>query len=116
MRGVESHSPAQFLKAQLLGRISRNPSYSVRAFARDLRISHSYLSQLLNERRRLSFRQAVQISDALNLSKEEKERFIQSLLEKRDVSDSAGTPVVETSETTVAMDMDRFRTVKEWYH
>src|SRR3954465_8416355 len=83
MDSSPSQSPARFLKAQFLGRISRNPSYSVRAFARDLKISHSYLSQILNERRELPFRQALLLSDALNLKKEEKAHLIQLLLEKR---------------------------------
>src|SRR3954468_21048338 len=78
-----SDSPARFLKAQLLGRVSRNPSYSVRASARDLGISHSYLSQILNQRRELSLRQALLLSDALNLAKEERQQLIQLLLVKR---------------------------------
>lgn len=114
------NSPAQFLKAQLLERISQNPSYSVRAFARDLRISHSYLSQILNERRGLSLRQALLLSDVLGLEKENRQLFMQLLLENRAQKSTSGVKApsvdIKAQETTAFMDMDRFRTVKEWYH
>lgn len=119
MESTPSNSPAQFLKGLLLRRISQNRSYSVRAFARDLKISHSYLSQILNERRGLSLRQALLLSDALHLGKEEKQRFIQLLFENKHyrlpgVAGAVSSP--KSEENTVALDMDRFRTVKEWYH
>ena len=114
-----SNSPAQFLKAQLLERISQNRSYSVRAFARDLKISHSYLSQILNSRRKLSLRQALLFSDALNLEKEVRQRFIQLLVETRthELVPELNVPNdAKPDENTVSMDMEQFRTVREWYH
>jgi len=116
----QPNSPARFLRAQLLTRVSKNPSYSVRAFARDLGISHSYLSQILNEKRGLSLRQAVLLSDALNLEKEQKDQLIQLLLENRlskSATDANPTSLdLKREESTVSIDMERFRTVREWYH
>ena len=112
-------TPAQFLKAQLLGRVSQNPSYSVRAFARDLKISHSYLSQLLNGRRGVSLRQALLISNALALKDEDRQRFMQLLFKNPipgGMPDSGPTPAKSGASDTMLMDLDRFRMVKEWYH
>ncbi len=119
MGETNSNSPAEFLRARLLGRISQNPAYSVRAFARDLKISHSYLSQILNERRGLSFRQALLLSETLGLDEADKRLFIQLLLENRRrkfLPESRVLRVETKSVDTTSLDMDRFRTVKEWYH
>ncbi len=55
------------LKAELSKRIAMNPSYSLRAFARDLGISHSYLSMILNGQRKLSPQKIVYFSSRLGL-------------------------------------------------
>lgn len=53
-----------------------NPRYSLRAFARDIRISPSRLSEILNGKQGLSESGAEKISSALGMEGEEKARFI----------------------------------------
>jgi uncharacterized protein (TIGR02147 family) len=115
MEQTTINSPASFLRARLMGRIAQNQSYSVRAFARDLKISHSYLSQILNERRKLSLRQALRLSEGLRLEAEERQTFIQLLLETRPERFASGSSA-SYKDDPISMDMDRFKIIGEWYH
>jgi transcriptional regulator with XRE-family HTH domain len=56
-------------------RASRNPKYSLRAFAKSLGISQSRLSQILKGRQGLSRNKAELIADRLGYGAEEKERL-----------------------------------------
>jgi|GEM_PF-1877951 len=51
-----------FLKFVLQRRVSKNASYSLRAFARDLKISSAQLSKILNGKKNLSAAQAEEVS------------------------------------------------------
>ncbi len=55
------------LAAELIARKARNPRYSLRAFARDLRLSHATLSQMLRGRRPISSRAALLLGQRLRL-------------------------------------------------
>jgi plasmid maintenance system antidote protein VapI len=55
------------LARELGQRQQRNPSYSLRAFARDLRTDHATLSQILRGRRVLSARMATLLGRRLGL-------------------------------------------------
>src|SRR3954453_23785832 len=57
----------QRLEAEFAKRRLRNPCYSLRAFARDLRINHSTLSQILRARRGLSERMVATLGQRLRL-------------------------------------------------
>ena len=57
----------QFLQQELAKRCARNPRYSLRAFARYLRLDHSTLSQLLRGRRRFTARTIEQVGARLSL-------------------------------------------------
>jgi hypothetical protein len=55
------------LKAELVARKARNPRYSLRAFARDLRMSHASLSQMLRGQRRITPQAAHKLGNRLKL-------------------------------------------------
>jgi plasmid maintenance system antidote protein VapI len=55
------------LRAEFEQRHRRNPRYSLRAFARDLRTDHSTLSQILRNRRNLSPRMVRRFGGCLRL-------------------------------------------------
>lgn len=65
-----------FLKTVLDERIAHNPRYSMRALARDIKISPSRLSQILQGKQGISRDVAQQISKSLQLSEEEEQLFI----------------------------------------
>ncbi|MCB0420024.1 MAG: TIGR02147 family protein [Bdellovibrionales bacterium] len=54
----------------------RNSQFSLRAFASRLSISSGALSQIMNGKRRISERLAYELAEKLNLSDEEKTRFL----------------------------------------
>jgi plasmid maintenance system antidote protein VapI len=58
----------------------RNPNYSLRAFARDLKISASNLSTIFKGKKRLSSEQASRIALRLEFSKERFFEFVTSTL------------------------------------
>lgn len=59
---------ARKLKDELVVRSSSNPSYSLRAFARDLKLSPSFLSDVLNGKRNLSDESLQFLSEKLGWS------------------------------------------------
>lgn len=56
------------LRDELAARSRRNPTYSLRAFSRDLDLAPSSLSEILNQRAGLSYEKAKQISTLLKLN------------------------------------------------
>ena len=65
-----------FLKDELERRASKNPSYSLRAFARDLGLTNSHLSMTLSGRKRISVDTAEQIAGRLNLETDAAEYLV----------------------------------------
>ena len=69
------------LKSELDKRCASNPSYSLRAFAKKLEISHSGLSQLISGKRNPSPRMKARIMARINIeaSSGEEQVFLSSL-------------------------------------
>src|SRR5689334_7684944 len=63
-----SHRFRRVLQEELALRCARNPRYSLRAFARYLKLDHSTLSQLLRGRRRFTARTVERIGARLSLT------------------------------------------------
>ncbi len=66
------------LKQQLETRCTKNSSYSLRAFARDLDFNPSRLSEVLNHKKGISISAATELAGKLGLNRQEKEFFILS--------------------------------------
>lgn len=103
-------------------RRDRNPSYSLRAFSRDLGISASRISEILNRKRGLSVTNASQIADRLGMHRQEKEIFI--LLVESQHARSASLKQraqkkiesLEAQKEVFVLQADLFSLVSEWYH
>ncbi|MBL7688021.1 MAG: TIGR02147 family protein [Bdellovibrionaceae bacterium] len=76
MANIDSSWVSKFLKRFFDGKLKKNPRYSLRAFARDLGVSPSYLTHLLRGSRKLSLEKAEVIADRLGLRGEGRGRFI----------------------------------------
>jgi len=63
-------SAGDLLRSVLAKRMAKNPSYSLRAFARDLEISHTYLSLVINGKKKLSRQKALRFAEVLGASGE----------------------------------------------
>ncbi len=115
------------LNAKLIERIERNPKYSLRAFARQLGIESSALSQILSGRRSLSEKLASELFDQLDLSPSEQEEFLDSLAEAK-VAQGFKRIAPETkkrlarlrsevrSPKSRELSMELFRVIADWYH
>jgi len=65
-----------FLRDELIARCKRNPSYSARALARDLRLSPPFFSQILSGRRVLAEDRAQTIADRMAWPRWKKTVFV----------------------------------------
>lgn len=66
------------LKTELTNRRAKNDTYSLRAFARDLKISHAALSEFLNGRRRFSIELGESLIQKLGIVEADKAHLIKS--------------------------------------
>ncbi len=65
-----------FLKDELQRRASKNPAYSLRAFARDIGLTNSHLSMTLSGRKRISPETAENVAFRMNLNTNEAEYVV----------------------------------------
>jgi uncharacterized protein (TIGR02147 family) len=96
------------LNNELNTRKSRNSAYSLRAFARDLGISPTAISDFLNGKRQLSKTNLNRICESLNLSPLQREALFK--VKKNSPSQSAS----ETQRIILAD--DTFRVIADWYY
>jgi uncharacterized protein (TIGR02147 family) len=100
----------------LIERSERNPSYSLRAFARSLGVSHTYLSLVMSGKRQVSPKRAAQFSQALRLDDQAAEMLVREATQapepgkRASAQDSSGTP------SFFALELDRFKLLSQWYH
>jgi uncharacterized protein (TIGR02147 family) len=76
-------SVAEILRDVLATKISRNPSFSLRAFARDLGVSHTYLSLVLNKKKALSMGKLLEFSQILGMNSEQTQLFLRAAQSER---------------------------------
>jgi uncharacterized protein (TIGR02147 family) len=81
---------------------ARNPSYSMRAYARKLGISQSVISELLSGKRPMTKKTARRILAGLACDPAETERILEG--------------GVQSQAEYTAIDMDQFHLVSEWYY
>jgi len=113
----------EILKSKLVERMERNPKYSLRAFARDLKLHPARLSDVLNGKKGLSREAAEAISAFLDLSKEEQIYFCD--LVESDCSRSAALRRMarlrldeheKAFKEKKSLTLDAFRLISDWYH
>jgi uncharacterized protein (TIGR02147 family) len=112
----------EIIKDEYASRVDVNSHYSMRAFARDLEISPSRLSEVLNERGGLSSEMAYKIAVKLGLEKEEINYF-QALVERRHgrsekIKKRAISYLQRKSvdEDFRNLSLDAFKVISDWYH
>lgn len=111
------------LREELESRCQQNPRYSLRAFARDLEIAPSRLSEILNGKQGLSREAADAIAKKLGYSAEYREYFCdlvgavhaRSKVEK-EASKLRLMQYQNREEDYYIIPMDAFKIISEWYH
>lgn len=111
-----------FLEQEFIRRRRKNPSYSLRAFARDLEIPAPKLSQALRGIRGMSVVRARQITQKLHLSKSESDLFVSLVEAEHGRSESAkisarqNVQVLQKSAGFGELSLELFQIIRDWYH
>lgn len=111
-----------YLKWVLADRIARNPSYSLRSFARQLGLHHSMVVQLFQNKKRLSVERAHQVAHRLELAGKDYEYFCLLV----EIDNARG---MEQKQALLArmhdafpqarvrdLGVEHFQMISEWYH
>jgi uncharacterized protein (TIGR02147 family) len=96
-------SVRHILQEELVKRCRTNPAYSLRAFARSLRINHAALSQIINGKRPVSKKMLQRLAEALSLRPQE----IESLQAQKTATQS---------KKYLQLEADVFAVIADWYH
>lgn len=111
------------LKHQLEIRTAKNSNYSLRAFARDLELNASRLSEILNQKKGLSESAAVSIAEKLGLNQTEKEFFVLSAQAQhargqkaKDQATLALDKKLTPAKRSKLLEVKEFEKAHNWYH
>jgi uncharacterized protein (TIGR02147 family) len=111
----------QILKREYELRASRNPKYSLRAFAIFLGISQSRLSEILNGKQGLSRHWAEKIADQLNYTVEERHilaDLVDAMHARSPIKRKLAHARLGTRRTMqgTTLQADAFQAIADWYH
>lgn len=113
----------KFLRDVFLEKVERNPSYSLRAMARKLGVSHAYLSQVMNGKKALPLKRVLQFTQILGLDEATTKKFIASatLTEEMQLNQTNSKPSRKPLDDGVdgefhILEIDRFKTLSQWHH
>lgn len=112
---TKKNRPANFrllLQGELIERCQRNPKYSLRSFAKFLRVSPSALSDMLNGKRNVTLASIEKLGLALGLSLFEIAQFQQV---QRSDSSRKILPV-KSLISFQQISLDQFSLISDWYH
>jgi uncharacterized protein (TIGR02147 family) len=112
----------EFLREELEERCSFNPRYSLRAFARDLKISPARLSEVLNGKKGLSQKAALALAELLKLSESDSRYFcelVASFHSRSPVAKSVAQAKLRAHWGTGIehnLQIDAFKVISDWHH
>lgn len=98
---------------------TRNPSYSLRALARDLGVSPTGMSLILNKKRPVTIDNAIKWACILKLSAEKKQLFLEAVTrdsEQRLNPNNRKSTQLEEKIQYMQLTLDQFSMISDWYH
>jgi uncharacterized protein (TIGR02147 family) len=101
----------------LTARVEKNPSYSLRAFARSLKMSPPFLSRVMRGERQLSIRKGLSVAKILGITGVELDIFKQALIGDADSAVSSQTLALrqeQQKQVTDMLSMEYFRMISDW--
>lgn len=113
--------PRDYIKFEYELRRARRPSYSMRAFARDLDVSPSSLNDFIKGRVGMSVERVERIATILRWSERRKEHF-RDLILARHGTDAGIKQAAQTrirkrlKDGTFGLSVDSFKAISDWYH
>jgi uncharacterized protein (TIGR02147 family) len=110
-----------YLKFEFEARKKRRPHYSLRAFARDLELSPSALSEYLSGKLSFSEERVLQVSKKIQLKPIQTEHWI-DLIKMESASSQADREVAavkvkaRATQEKGSIALDLFQVISDWYH
>lgn len=110
------------LKLELEERIAANPAYSLRAMARQAKLSPSMLSALLNGKKSLSDDRAFEVAQSLKFDRKRREHFLLLVRLDRTKSADQRAEILDKLESLApkrkktVLENDAFHLISDWYH
>lgn len=110
-----------FLLEEFKARRARNPNYSLRAFARDLGMPASKLSQNLRGLCGISVAKAETIADKLQMREDDRQLFlalVESQHARSRVARQQAASALENirRDRMAELDVEKFSVIRDWYH
>lgn len=106
---------SEFLKSEFTKRKTKNPNFSVRAFARWLELSPAQVSQVMSGKRPLTLKALEKINKKLDISPFEKQTLVDSLVSNTSKKITP-TSLLEEQQTFRSLSEDQFKLMADWYH
>ncbi len=112
---METNQPYYLLKMKeaLSLKQRENPSYSLRAFARDLDVHPSTMSQIIKGNRSLPFKDSAHIVRKLKLGPIDRTLFMESLMRKKTNIDDIK---IDALDQRFMLDESYYKIIAEWEH
>lgn len=115
---------SDFLKDEFSQRLSRNASYSLRSFSRDLQISPSNMSELMQGKKGMSFKKLAVIAKKLGLKSEETEYLAllakkqgQKIVKKNNSLEKNVAELINKYKANYSIiSIDTLKVISEWQH
>lgn len=110
------------LKIELAERLSANPAYSLRALAKNIGVSPSLLSDVLNGKKGFSSSRALEVGQALNFDGVKLDYFVTLVQFEETKSAKRKEEILEKlngmdpKRQTQDLSIDVFRMIYDWYH
>ncbi len=112
----------EYLRAELVDTIKRNPNYSLRAFAKKLGLAPSTLSEVLKGKKNISREMSFKLSKSLRMDSNETEYFellvdLETLVsEDRRMETLDRINRLRPSGAVKDLSVDLFKLISDWYH
>lgn len=87
----------EIIRSEFEKRRSKNPSYSLRAFARDLHVPVSRLSEVLNGKGGVSLKRGWALAEKLNLDESQKDVFLKQLSQEKSLHRQGRRIIIDTA-------------------
>lgn len=111
-----------YIEREFKARCRRNPSYSLRAYARDLQVPPSKLSEVLRHTCGLSAQSATALAPRLRLTEKEAEHFVTLVESEHSRSSTRKEQAKKLLEQfqlvngVTELDLEKYKVISDWYH
>lgn len=122
MKPPNSFQPSyrHILRGELESKINTNPSFSMRAFSRDLGLSPSLCSMVLAGTRNLSYAKCVHIAQTLKFNGSKTQDFLSLYLLEKSKNEKDRVSLVKQLNPRQAaffqQELNEFKVISDWYH